>query len=161
MMELVLCSFIHFRFFLSQRKGVSAANSKFKQFTCWNFVYTILRKINIWCIHCLVTHVLHFSGNSDKSITRAFYYLFKWYNIFECKHRNVCNQLGFIGGKYKMKQYEGQRISLYKPITDAMTEMFQLNLQEYDIINDYSYIATRIFFIVCSKKHIFWFHHHI
>lgn len=75
--------------------------------------------------------------------------------IFECKHRNVCNQLGFIGGKYKMKQYEGQRISLYKPITDAMTEMFQLNLQEYDIINDYSYIATRIFFIVRSKKHIF------
>lgn len=54
-----------------------------------------------------------------------------------------------------MKQYEGQRISLYKPITDAMTEMFQLNLQEYDIINDYSYIATRIFFIVRSKKHIF------
>lgn len=77
--------------------------------------------------------------------------------IFECKHRNVCNQLGFIGGKYKMKQYEGQRISLYKPITDAMTEMFQLNLQEYDIINDYSYIATRFFLLFVQRSTFFDF----
>lgn len=56
-----------------------------------------------------------------------------------------------------MKQYEGQRISLYKPITDAMTEMFQLNLQEYDIINDYSYIATRFFLLFVQRSTFFNF----